>query len=339
MIADSGIEARETEPVLERGVSVIVPVFNSESILPDLVVELSGVLGTLGGHFEILLVNDGSADGSWKEIQRLTEEYPEVQGINLSRNFGQHNAKLCGIRSARYDVSVTMDDDLQHPPSEIPKLLHTLGEGWDVVYGRPKKRQHSWSRNVLTRLTKTMVGRGTGRHPVMEQSPFRAFRTELRSAFSAYSGPDVLLDVLLGWGTTKFCSVPVAHHPRRRGTSTYTIHRLFAMGILALTAYSTAPLRFASWLGLVLTVFGILVFGYVLVVTFYYGSIPGFPFLASLICIFSGAQLFTLGLFGEYLTRIFNHALGRPTYVIKETTRAPVPSRASGVPFSYRRQH
>lgn len=307
---------------LEPGISVVVPVFNSETTLDDLIREISEALDPLDHEFEIILVNDGSMDSSWARIRSLAESNPRVSGINLSRNFGQHNAKLCGLRHASFQLTVTMDDDLQHPPREIPRLIQKLEEGWDVVYGLPQKREHSWSRNWLSWLTKSVVGRATGLQRVMEQSPFRAVRTELRSAFADYTGPDLLLDVLLGWGTTRFTTVTVDHQPRREGGTTYSKLKLFEMGILTLTAYSTAPLRFASWMGFALTAFGVCVLCYVIFVRVFIGSVPGFPFLASLISIFSGTQLFTLGLFGEYLTRVFNRALGRPTYVIKETVRA-----------------
>jgi undecaprenyl-phosphate 4-deoxy-4-formamido-L-arabinose transferase len=320
MIADSIHGYRESTPPLESGLSVVVPVFNSEQIIADLVGELSDTLELTGLEFEIVLVNDGSEDRSWQEIDRMAHVTGRVRGIDLSRNFGQHNATLCGLREARFDVCVTMDDDLQHPPSEISKLVERLDEGWDVVYGLAQERRHSWIRNLLTRWTKAVVGRVSGQQRILRQSPFRALRTELREAFAAYCGPDVLLDVLLGWGTSRFNSVVVEHHPRRRGSSTYTVRRLFEMGLLALTAYSTLPLRFASWLGFALTAFGVAILIYVFVLAIFIGSVPGFPFLASLISIFSGTQLFTLGLFGEYLTRVFNRALGRPTYVIRTTT-------------------
>ena len=320
MIADSAIDQGSVGKPLKRGVSVVVPVFNSEPTLSDLVLQVTEVLEAQGMVFEILLVNDGSRDGSWQAIESLVEKHFRVRGVNLSRNFGQHNATLCGLRQARYSVCVTLDDDLQHLPSDIPTLLRELDKGWDVVYGVAKKKQHSWARNVLSTLTKSVVGRATGLRRVATQSPFRAIRTELRSAFDGYMGPDLLLDVLLGWGTTKFGSVPVKYQRRRRGSSNYSAKRLFEMGLLTLTAYSTTPLRIVSWLGFTLTLFGIAVFGYVVVLAVFFGSVPGFPFLASLISIFSGAQLFALGLFGEYLTRVFNRALGRPTYVIRETT-------------------
>ena len=311
---------------LEPGISVVVPVFNSEHTLADLTREISEVLAPLGRNFEIILVNDGSIDSSWSKIGSLAESNSKVRGINLSRNFGQHNAKLCGLRHARFHITVTMDDDLQHPPQEIPKLVEKIDEGWDVVYGLPEKRHHSWLRNLLTRVTKVVVGRTTGKPRVMAQSPFRALRTGIRGAFSDYMGPDLLLDVLLGWGTTRFCSIPVDHRSRRLGRTSYSRRKLLEMGLLTLTAYSTAPLRIASWIGFALTGFGICVLCYVVVIRVFVGSVPGFPFLASLISIFSGTQLFTLGLFGEYLTRVFNRSLGRPTYGVRDIVESGRPA-------------
>ncbi len=323
MFTDTHLDAGPTEPLLLPGVSVVVPVFNSAETLRELVDEVSQAMRPFDQALEIILVNDGSVDGGWDRICELVIENPVVRGFDLSRNFGQHNATLCGVRNARFDVCVTLDDDLQHPPQEIPTLLKKLDEGWDVVYGRAKQHQHSWLRDWMAGFTKSVVGTATGLRRVKEQSPFRALRTELRVAFAAYSGPDVLLDILLGWATTRFTSVEVDHRPPRRGRkSRYTFKSLFDMGLLALTAYSTRPLRFVSWLGFALTAFGVLILGYVVVLALFFGSVPGFPFLASLISIFSGTQLFTLGLFGEYLARIFNRALGRPTYVVREVSEA-----------------
>jgi undecaprenyl-phosphate 4-deoxy-4-formamido-L-arabinose transferase len=147
-------------------------------------------------------------------------------------------------------------------------------------------------------------------------SAFRAFRTTLRDAFSNFQSPTVTIDVLLSWGTTRFISVPVDIAPAER--SNYNFGALVKVALLVLTGYSTRPLRFASWIGFVMTLFGLSVFGYVLLVYFTAGSLPGFPFLASIIALFSGAQLFALGIFGEYLARMFDRSMDRPTYVVHE---------------------
>src|SRR5579864_7836096 len=132
------------------GLSVVVPVYGSEAILPELVQELGEVLPELATQFELVLVNDSSPDGSWRVIEQLTAEHVWIRGINLMRNYGQHNALLCGIRAAQFGVIVTMDDDLQHPPEEIPKLLAVLEKGYDVVYGRPAQEQHGLMRDLAS---------------------------------------------------------------------------------------------------------------------------------------------------------------------------------------------
>jgi undecaprenyl-phosphate 4-deoxy-4-formamido-L-arabinose transferase len=285
-----------------------------------LISRLGGVLPTLFKQFEVILVNDGSRDGSWNTIQALSETHPWVVGINMMRNYGQHNALLCGTRAARYEIVVTMDDDLQHPPEEIHILTEKLAEGFDVVYGSPRKMPHSFYRNLFSRLTKKTLAFVMGVKTVREISAFRAFRTHLRDAFINYQSPGVILDVLLSWGTTRFAQVIVEENPREHGQSNYNFAKLASQVFLILTGFSTLPLRFASWLGFLFTLFGLGVFIYVVVLYFAFGSIPGFPFLASIISLFSGMQLFALGLIGEYLARVFDRSTDRPTYVIRETS-------------------
>jgi undecaprenyl-phosphate 4-deoxy-4-formamido-L-arabinose transferase len=257
---------------------------------------------------------------SWAVIEQLAAQYPWVRGINMMRNYGQHNALLCGVREAQYEVVVTMDDDLQHPPEEIPTLLAKLAEGYDVVYGAPRVLPHSSWRNVMSLLIKRLLTWVMGVRTFQEVSAFRAFRTPLREAFASYRDPSVLLDVLLSWGTTRFVSVPVDHAPRMVGKSNYDLRRLVNLALLVLTGFSTAPLRLASYIGFGFTLFGLLVFAYVVIQYLLVGSVPGFPFLASIISLFSGAQLFALGILGEYLSRIFSRSMDRPAYVVREVT-------------------
>jgi len=299
--------------------SVVVPVYNSEQTLELLVAELGRILPMICPAFEVILVNDGSPDRSWELICKLSACYPWLRGIKLMRNYGQHNALLCGIRAAQKEIVITMDDDLQHPPAEIPRLLEGINQGYDVVYGFPRKLPHSFWRNQFSRLTKRVLAFVMGIKTVREISAFRAFRSDLRNAFSNYNSSGVIIDVLLSWGTTHFTSVPVNEEQRQHGTSNYTFTKLISQAFLILTGFSIAPLRFASWLGFFFTLFGIAIFLYVLVIYVTLGSIPGFPFLASIIALFSGAQLFTLGIFGEYLARVFDRSMDHPTYVIDQT--------------------
>ncbi|MDZ7267793.1 MAG: glycosyltransferase family 2 protein [candidate division KSB1 bacterium] len=314
--------APHPSPAVPPGLSVVIPVYNSAEILPLLLPRLQAVLAALTARHEIILVNDGSRDHSWQVAAGWAQQHHEIVAIDLMRNYGQHNALLCGIRAARYEVIITMDDDLQHPPEEIPKLLARLQEGYDVVYGTPAKESHSVLRNLLSRLTKTTISSTLGNHQIRDISAFRAIRAEVCRAFADYASPYVLLDLLLSWGTGKFACVVVSHRVRQAGKSNYTFWKLFNQAMLILTGFSTAPLRLASLVGFGFTLFGIVVFLYVIVGFFVRGSIPGFPFLASIISLFSGAQLFALGIIGEYLARMFTRSIQKPTYVVKQVAKA-----------------
>jgi len=307
-----------------KNVSVVVPVFNAASTLDPLVERLAATLSGGPASFEIILVNDGSSDESWSVIERLASGLPQVRGIDLMRNFGQHNALLCGIRAARYEVIVTLDDDLQNPPEEIPRLITKLDEGYDVIYGCSEEMTHGLFRELASRLTKIALQKGMGVSEARHVSAFRAFRADVRKAFQAYDNTFVSIDVLLSWGTTRFAAVEVAHEPRRSGASGYTVGRLVSHAVNMLTGFSTWPLQLASVVGFFFTLFG---FG---VLTFVVGrylisgtTVPGFPFLASIIAIFSGAQLFSLGIIGEYLARMYFRAQGRPSSVIRRSTGGP----------------
>jgi len=271
-------------------VSVVVPVFNSSDTLA-LLVERNGLaLQAVASKYEIILVNDGSRDGTWDEIVRLANENDVVRGIDLMRNFGQHNALLCGIREARYEVIVTMDDDLQNPPEEIPRLLETLeGEQFDVVYGYPEKQQHGGLRDLASLVTKLALQKGMGVEAARYVSAFRAFRSQIREAFVSYDNAFVSLDVLLTWGTTRFGVVRVRHEARHVGESGYTVNKLVTHALNMLTGFTTWPLRIATTVGFGFTAFGISVLAFVIGRYLIIGtSVPGFPFLASIIAIFSG---------------------------------------------------
>ena len=298
--------------------SVVIPVYRSETILPHLVERLALVLPTLAKEYEVILVNDDSPDHSWQVILNLCGQYPWIRGINLKRNYGQHNATLCGVRLARYDFILTMDDDLQHPPEEIHKLLEKIVEGYDVVYGIPIELPHTWWRNIMSKLTKKILAYIMNIPHIRDLSAFRVFRAHLRTAFEEFRNPNVILDVLLSWGTTRFATTPVNEMQRKEGKSNYNLWKLINVTMIVLTGFSTKPLRFASMIGFLFTILGILIFLYVIGIYFFVGSIPGFPFLASIISVFSGIQLFSLGIIGEYLGRIFDGSIERPPYVIGE---------------------
>jgi len=303
---------------MKKNCSIIVPVYNSEKTLLELAERIEKTLKPITNHFELILVNDCSQDNSWEVISQLVGKKSWVVGINLKKNFGQHNALLCGIRAARYEYAVTMDDDLQHPPEEIHKLLTEMDNGNDVVYGIPKKLPHALWRNFSSKYAKLILARAVGIPRIRNISAFRAFKTSLRDSFVNFNSPDVFIDALLSWGTNQFGTIEVNEMPRIEGKSNYNLWKLAKMSFLILTGFSTAPLRFASVIGFTFTILGGVLFLYVLIRYTNEGSIPGFPFLASAITIFSGTQLFALGIFGEYLGHIFERSSTRPSYIIEE---------------------
>lgn len=303
--------------------SVVIPVYNSEQMLRALVARLHPVLEQIATEYELILVNDGSRDNSWAVISELSKEYDWILGINLMRNYGQHNALLCGIRMGKYKTTVTMDDDLQHPPEEIGKLLEKLDEGYMVAYGKPREAQHNNSRKLASRFHRMVLKKVMKNDTAGDATAFRAFNTKIRESFTAYCGPSVSIDVLLSWGTSSFTLVEVEHSQRLAGVSNYTFAKLLSHAFDMITGFSVWPLQMASMIGFSFTIFGFCILIYVLSCYLVLGySIPGFPFLASIIAIFSGAQLFAMGIIGEYLARVHLRSTGFPSYAISETTDA-----------------
>ena len=302
--------------------SIVVPVYRSAEVLPELTSRLIESCRSLGQSFEIILVEDCGGDDSWAVIRRLADDDARIRGFRMSRNYGQHNAILHGVRVAEGDVVVTLDDDLQHPPEEISKLLAELSDGNDVVYGPPSFQKHGVIRDIASVMTKKALGQLMGAKNAVNVCAFRAFRTELRQGFDEYRNPSVNIDVLLAWTTVRFSAVTVRHDDRKHGVSGYTLSKLLDHAINTFTGFSVLPLRISVFLGCVFSMFGFCMGAYVVFMWLIHGSVvPGFTFLATLIAIFSGAQLFTIGLLGEYLGRVFLRTMNQTQYLVREETR------------------
>ena len=298
-------------------VSVVVPVYNGRDSIRELAARIDATLtGTV--DWELIFVVDGSPDDSWQIVRQLACQHSRVRGLELSRNFGQHSALLAGIRSARRDIVVTMDDDLQHRPETIPALLEAMTDDIDLVYGVSPEPGHSFWRNITSRFGKAVIGWTMGGRMVRDSGAFRAFRTALRAGFEHVSDAYVSIDVLLSWVTTRHRSVVTPMDQRECGSSNYTARTLLKHALNLVTGYSSRPLRLVAWLGFGLAFFGSGAFAYVLIRHFTTSTeVPGFAFLASLISIFAGAQLFGLGVIGEYLGRMHFRSMHRPTYVVR----------------------
>jgi glycosyltransferase involved in cell wall biosynthesis len=311
----------ESSPnLLTQGVSLIVPVFGGAQALVALVSRSSNVLRLSGEPYEIILVDDASVAPTCDVARRLAETVPNVTLLRFARNAGQHAALLAGVRAARYAVAVTLDDDLQNPPEQIPLLLARLAVGdADVVYGTTSRTSHPWCRRLASWFVRRVVASAAGNDVIFYSSPFRAFKTQLREGFAGAAGPGVSLSALLGWSTQRVVNVEVQHDERFDGHSGYTLRRLTRFAFDILTGYSTSLLNVVSILGIVAVTFGLAILAWVLGRYFLFGtSVAGFPFLALSIALFSGAQMLSLGIIGQYLGRVHMRVQGRPTYHIVE---------------------
>jgi glycosyltransferase involved in cell wall biosynthesis len=306
-------------------ISVVVPCYRSAPTLPPLVARLTAVLPACTGAYEIvLMVDDGDPD-TWRVAEDLQRRAGHVRAFRLSRNYGQHNALLAGIRAARHDVVVTMDDDLQHRPEEIPALLTALTEDVDLVYGVAAREEHGAVRSLASRTAKALLERALNVRAARQISAFRAFRTFLRDGFARLDGPDVSLDVALSWGTTRIAAVTVPMDQRAEGRSNYTVRGLLRHTLTMVLGYSVAPLRLVTYLGFLVGALGVALLIRVLYLYFSGGTtVAGFTTVASMVALFSSAQMIATGVLGEYIGRIHGRGQGRPAYLVRPCAPATV---------------
>jgi undecaprenyl-phosphate 4-deoxy-4-formamido-L-arabinose transferase len=302
-------------------ISIIIPVYNSENILPDLYKRIVVVCKDLGLLYEIIFVEDNGNDDSWSVIQGIASFDKRVRGFSLSRNYGQHSALLCGINESKGDILITLDDDLQHLPENIPLLLDKLNENYDVVYGVSEDEMRGVFRNLSSKLFKWILQNAIGTKNARVISSFRIFRSHLKDVFKNYKNPNVNIDVLLTWVTSNYSFVKVKNEYRIIGSSGYSFSKLLRHALNLTTGFSTIPLQIASFIGFFFSIFGLGVLIYVLMEWFFKGAeIKGFTFLAAIISIFSGVQLLAVGIIGEYLSRMYFKIIDKPSYNIKSRT-------------------
>jgi len=298
-------------------ISVVVPVFNSAQILPITVDTLTNELEQLDVAFEIILVDDGSGDESGSVAEELARTRPEVRAIRLHRNYGQHNATLCGIRNSQFDLVLTIDDDLQNPPDQISMLLDACIPGVDVVYGYPVAERQTRIRNLSSRLVKRTLSRLFGGKLHANHSAFRLFRRSLVDALESLSGPHISIDAALTWGAHRTVAVPVRFDERGSGASNYSFRKLTRHVLTMVTGYSTVPLRLVSAVGVIAGMVGFGLLGFSLLTATLQGRPPGFTFLASAVSLFAGVQLFAIGVLGEYIGEIHFRTMGMRPYSIR----------------------
>ncbi|MBI5609760.1 MAG: glycosyltransferase family 2 protein [Deltaproteobacteria bacterium] len=300
-------------------VSVVVPVYGGEATVAELAQGLAAALRDR--DWELLFVCDRPRDGSWAQVQKLAAENPRVRALLFRRNYGQHPALLCGIRLARGRTVVTMDEDLQHNPADVPALVAVAEQEQALVYGVSAELHHGGFRNLSSRLLKRFLASYLGVDFGRNMSAFRAFPSQAREAFADYRSAMVAIDVLLSWAALPVRALPCAHAPRRAGASGYTFAKLMKLMGDVVLGFSVAPLRLATWAGLAAMLGAFALAAVVGLNWLLHGSaVPGFAFLGLAVTLLGGVQLLALGLLGEYLGRLYGSALGRPQYLVAERT-------------------
>jgi undecaprenyl-phosphate 4-deoxy-4-formamido-L-arabinose transferase len=306
--------------VADVDVSVVIPVYQSKSSLRPLTARLLNVLEAIGYTHEIIFVEDGGNDQSWLILSELKERYSDrITAIQLMRNYGQHNALMCGFHHARGEIIVTLDDDLQNPPEEIPKLLGTLQSGdLDLVYGRYVSKKHSLWRNagssVVNAFYRTVFG-----SPIQITS-FRAIRRRLLVSIVSYDLNFTFVDGLLAWNTQRIGQVEVDHLSRLSGRSGYDLKKLVLLALNLFTNFSLLPLQIVSGCGLVVSAFGFLLAFYYLIQAFLSNiAVPGYASIIIAVLIIGGTQLLALGIMGEYLGRLHLNVNRKPQYRVRSS--------------------
>ena len=311
--------------------SVVIPVYNSARIVPELAQRVAAAMDRLQDirEYEVILVNDASTDASWQAIERVCELQPQFRGLNLRRNAGQHNAIMAGLRHSTGDVIVVMDDDLQHAPEDIGKLYATVRNGSDVCYAAFQEPRQALWKTLGSRFRDFTARHLLGVPRGVRISSFKGISGDVAREATKYDGPFPYVDGLLMMATSNVATVAVEHHPRREGRGNYGLGESIQLWTKVAMNFSILPLRLASWLGLAFSALGFVAAGYLVFQKLVYDDIPvpGWSSLVVVILIAGGVQLLALGTIGEYLGRAYVQLNRKPQYVVKTTKGFPAALR------------
>ena len=297
----------------------LIPVFNGESVVGETVDRTVAFFDGHGFDYELVLVDDGSTDGSWEVLQQKASDNPRILVIRLLRNYGQTNALLCGLRNSTADFVITLDDDLQNPPEEIMPLIEKINEGYDVVFGSFRVKHHPLVRRLGSGII-GMINRRIFHQPKnLTVSNFRILRRDVvdricrcRTSYAYVTGLALLC-------ARHPADVVVKHRPSALSNSRYTLSRLLNFTLTILIGYTSYPMRLCAVIGGAVAVLSFLFGSYIFVRTLLFGTVaPGWPSLVVLLSFFNGVMILMLGLLGEYVSRILNEITNRVPYQIVE---------------------
>jgi glycosyltransferase involved in cell wall biosynthesis len=297
--------------------SVIVPVYNSENCLQNTVNRITDALKKLNRTYEIILVDDGSTDKSWEIIKKVKSENAQVTGVKLNKNYGQHNALLCGLTNCSGQYIITIDDDLEQQPEDISKLYDCLTKNsLDLVYGLPANAKRGLLRPVFTFIYKRLsrIENKNGG----EGSSFRILTAELKDNIVKHRGALFFMDEIALWYTDKIDAVKVDYGKSQKSNSAYRYSSLFDLSLRVLSLSSTMPLRLVRIIGFYIYVISILL-GFVFIIRKFLFNVPmGFTTIIVSVLFSSGIITFSLGIIGEYLGNLISLSNNKPSYSEKE---------------------
>jgi glycosyltransferase involved in cell wall biosynthesis len=301
-----------------QSLSIIIPYFKS-LVIKDLIYN---ILETFKDdkNYEIIVVDDEGTSSNWIEFNKLCKSHLTLKYIELSKNFGQHHAIMAGVRHAKNDLIVTLDDDFQNPPSEIKKIVDYLSENnLDLVYGSPIRIKQTFFRSLMSKSMRLFLKNVLRIKHVNEISSFKVFKRGILDK-SLVNISEISIDSLLNWATDHIGYVKVDHNPRSAGSSNYNFQKLVSFALNTIISYSVKPLKIATYFGILIFGIGSSLLVFILGKYLLYGiNVPGFTTTASLIILFSGTQLIILGVMGEYLARMHLNIMNKPAFVVRRT--------------------
>ena len=302
--------------------SIVVPVYRSAECLPELARRVEEEVGRCFLSYELILVNDDSPDPSWEVIVRLAREHDFITGVNLRKNAGQDNAIMAGLSLATGDVIVIMDDDLQHDPSDIVVLHRYIERGFDVVYAHFERKKQALWKNLGSWVNDRLAVLTLGKPKNIYMSPYKAMRREVLHEITKYAGPYPYVDGLIFTVTSNITQVPATHHARFAGKSNYNLPKSVGVWLKLATGFSVVPLRMATLLGGIMSLFAFVLAAYFVLETLIWAQEPeGWASVIVAVLFMGGIQLVGIGAVGEYIGRIFITQNARPQFTVKEICR------------------
>ncbi|MBD3391651.1 MAG: glycosyltransferase [Chitinivibrionales bacterium] len=302
--------------------SVVIPVFNSRDTVSATIADVRAFFESRNEEFEIILVNDGSRDDSWEIIRREASHDARLTAINFIKNYGQHNAVLCGMANARGEHVITMDDDGQNPAAEIRHIIDKAGEGHDVVFGEFEHKMHGIMRRLGSRIVDRLNRKIFGKPQDLVLTNFRIIKRDVVDRVLATGAGHPYIPGLLLMHASSLANVRVRHESRTTGKSNYTPYRIASLVARLLFNYSSYPLRLCTTVGFTVSLLsftaGCFYLGRALLVG---TSAPGFPTIVILLSFLNGFVIMLLGMMGEYVIRILTQTSGYPSYIVKEKYR------------------